>query len=72
MYLPGCGATGWALGGKYGHPPPHFGVGKHKKKTCLRSELDGYEWVFAPMKDSEWLKIGYDVSVSRILTRVLK
>ena len=30
-----------ALWGKVRYPPPYFGVGKHKK-TCFRSELDGY------------------------------
>ena len=52
-------------------PPPYFEVGKHKK-TCFRSELDGYEWVLAPYKGLKWLKLGYDITVGRILTRVLK
>ena len=31
------GGLGWGVG----DPPPYFEVGKHKK-TCFRSELDGY------------------------------
>ena len=51
-----------------GTPPPYFGVTKHKK-TCFGSELDGYSGVFAPIKGS---KIGYDITPTRILIRVLK
>ena len=30
-------------------PPPYFEVRKHKK-TCFRSEMEGYLWVLAPIK----------------------
>ena len=42
LYPPGCRVAGWALGGKQGRPPLFWGWETHKKKTCFRSELDGY------------------------------
>ena len=51
-------------------PPPYFEVRKHKT-ACLKSELHGYQWVFAPVKGSQWLKLGYDITLTGILNRVL-
>ena len=34
------------------------------KKTCLRSELDGFGWAFAPTNGTPWLRIGHDIAVS--------
>ena len=50
----------WLVEGGRDLPPPYFGVGKHKR-TCFRSELEGYYWVFAPTKGTRGLKIGHMV-----------
>ena len=44
----GAGSPG-GLGVGCRDPPPYSGVGKHKK-TCFRSEVGCYYWVFAPIK----------------------
>ena len=67
---PGCEVEG-GVGEGCRDPPPYFEVGKHKK-TCFGSESDGYYGVFAPTKGSQWLKIGCDITPTRILIIVLK
>ena len=59
------------LGRGVGTPPLFWGR-ETQKKTCFGSELDGYWGVFAPIKGSQWLKIGCDITPTRILIIVLK